>query len=99
MTWITSQEHSLEYAKNGGVPFRQSNLNNAELVAQFPWYPAQAEALAAPPKWRPRHSAGGEILDIYGGAIQRMVSDDLSPEEALAQATSEITDYMATVDA
>jgi multiple sugar transport system substrate-binding protein len=96
MTWITSQEHSLEYAKNGGVPFRKSNLNNPELVAKFPWYPAQAEALAAPPKWRPRTAAGGEILDIYGSAIQLMISGDKSPEEALTKATKDIKDFMET---
>ncbi|MCC6314781.1 MAG: extracellular solute-binding protein [Thermomicrobiales bacterium] len=96
MTWITSQEHSLEYAKNGGVPFRKSNLNDPELVAKFPWYPAQAEALAAPPKWRPRTSAGSEIVQLYGAAVQIMISDDLSPQDALDQATRDIEDFMAT---
>lgn len=96
MTWITSQEHSLEYAKNGGVPFRKSNLNNPELVAKFPWYPAQAEALAAPPKWRPRTAAGSEILDIYGSAVQLMITGDKSPEDVLAQATKDIKAFMET---
>jgi len=96
MTWLTSEEHSLEYAKNGGVPFRQTNLNNAELVELFPWYPAQAEALAAPPKWRPRTAAGGEILEIYGGHIQLMISEDRNPEESLEEAASEIREFMET---
>lgn len=96
MTWITSQEHSLEYAKNGGIPFRQSNLTNPELVAQFPWYPAQAEATAAPPKWRPRTTAGGEVLELYGGAIQLMVGGQLTPEEAVKKAADEIRSFMET---
>jgi multiple sugar transport system substrate-binding protein len=96
MTWITSQEHSLEYARNGGVPFRRSNLNDPELVELFPWYPAQAEALAAPPKWRPRTAAGGEILEIYGGHIQLMISEDRSPEESVQAAADEIREFMET---
>jgi multiple sugar transport system substrate-binding protein len=98
MTWITSKEHSLEYAKNGGIPFRQSNLNDPELVAKFPWYPAQAEASAAPPKWRPRTTAGGEILDpMYGAAIQLMVGGELTPAQAVKKAADEIRQFMETV--
>jgi multiple sugar transport system substrate-binding protein len=97
MTWLTAKENSIEYARNGGIPFRKSDLENPELVAQFPWYPAQAEASAAPPKWRPRTTAGGEILDLYGQAIQRMVGGEQSPEEALTQAADEIRQFMETV--
>ncbi len=97
MAWLTSKENSIEYARNGGIPFRRSDLENPELIAQFPWYPAQAEASAAPPKWRPRTTAGGEILDMYGQAIQRMVGGEQEPEEALTQAADEIRQFMETV--
>jgi multiple sugar transport system substrate-binding protein len=96
MTWITDKKQSLEYAKNGGIPFRQSDLTNPELVAKFPWYPAQAEASAAPPKWRPRTTAGGDILNLYGQAIQRMVGGEQTPEQALKQAADEIRQFMET---
>jgi multiple sugar transport system substrate-binding protein len=97
MTWLTSAENSIEYARNGGIPFRRSDLENPELVEQFPWYPAQAEASAAPPKWRPRTVAGGEILELYGQGIQRMVGGEQTPEEALTQAADEMRQFMETV--
>jgi multiple sugar transport system substrate-binding protein len=97
MTWLTSKENSIEYARNGGIPFRKSDLENPELVEQFPWYPAQAEASAAPPKWRPRTTAGGEILLMYGQGIQRMIGGEQSPEEALSQAADEMRQFMETV--
>lgn len=98
MSWITSKEHSLEFAKNGGIPFRKSNLNDPGLMKQFPWYPAQADALAAPAKWRPRTTGGPAVLTQFiGPNMNLLLGGQLSPEDTVKKAASEIRDYMKTV--
>jgi multiple sugar transport system substrate-binding protein len=46
ISWLTSPEIQVKYARAGGGPTRKSILYNEELVKDYPWFPVIAENLA-----------------------------------------------------
>ncbi len=46
ISWLTSPETQIKYARAGGGPTRKSVLYNEELVKQYPWFPIIAENMA-----------------------------------------------------
>jgi len=97
-TWMHSKEHSLDYALEGGIPFRKSVFADYRLVQKFPWYPAQAAQISVPPAWRPRSKmATGIVSGVVGPMFSAVASGTKGPQEACKQAAEEIRFQMEDV--
>jgi len=94
LTWATSAEVQKEYARLGGVPFRQSVLTDPELSAKFPYFAAMAESYAVPPEWIPRTPEWFAVVTIWGAHLNAAVAGTEKPEDALKQAAAEIKAHM-----
>ena len=92
--WATSAKVQKPYALGGGIPFRKSVLQNAELNKTFPFFKAMAESLSAPAEWRPRTQEWFAVEAILGTHVNAALAGLETPEEAIAKAASEIEKHM-----
>src|SRR5688500_15347414 len=89
LLWATAAEQMKRSALRGNPPTRKSLFNDPELVAMFPAFPAQLRSLAKS-KPRPRTPFWNEIENVFGIYLSKANSGELSPEDAMNQANSEI---------
>ena len=89
LLWATAEEQMKKSALSGNPPTRRSVFTNPELLAKFPAYPAQLRSLETS-KPRPRTPLWNEIENIFGIFLSRANSGELTPEEAMNQANTEI---------
>ena len=54
ISWMSSRKPRRLYAQNQGIPSPHQRPERCALAEANPYFPALAEALAAPPNWRPR---------------------------------------------
>lgn len=91
--WFSSPEIQLEYAADGGTPFRQSTLENPELQADRPWYELilQAEAEGwVRPEYRPRFPPWPRMEEEMGLYLSEAMAGERSIPDALAIIDQEI---------
>lgn len=88
--FVTSPENQKLLALETGMPpTRASVYQDQEVVDAYRWYPNQLEALQnAQP--RPRISQWAEVETILGDYLQLALVGEMSPDEALAEAQTEI---------
>jgi multiple sugar transport system substrate-binding protein len=89
LLWATSAAQMKRSALAGNPPTRTSLFNDRELVAKFPSYPAQLRSLESS-RPRPRTPFWNEIENVFGIYLSKANSGELSPEEAMNQANTEI---------
>jgi multiple sugar transport system substrate-binding protein len=89
LLWATAGEQMKKSALSGNPPTRRSVFTNPELLAKFPAYPAQLRSLETS-KPRPRTPLWNEIENVFGIFLSRANSGELTPEEAMNQANTEI---------
>lgn len=89
LLWATAAEQMKRSALRGNPPTRKSLFNDPELIAKFPAFPAQLRSLENS-KPRPRTPFWNEIENVFGIYLSKANSGELSPEDAMNQANSEI---------
>ncbi len=94
LEFVTSAEvQKLLTLQVGHAPTRKSVLTDPEVVAKYRWFPNQLAALeAAVP--RPRVLVWSEIEGILGEYLQLALIGELSPEEAIGEATQRIAEVL-----
>jgi multiple sugar transport system substrate-binding protein len=97
--WMHYNENqAIEFARAGGIPFRESVFLDPELVKEKPWFEAQFAALKVPPKWRPRSTqATGIAGSIIQPAFSAIGAGELTGAQACKQAGEEIRAAMEGV--
>ena len=85
LQWLTSKEQDKAVAKVGGVPTRNSTLNDVDMVRQYPEYITLRQQLEySDPDWRPIIPEWDEInIQALGVAVSEALTGKKSPEAAL----------------
>ncbi len=89
LLWATSAEQMKRSALRGNPPTRRSLFTDPELVKQFPAYPSQLRSLDSS-RPRPRTPLWNEIENSFGIYLSKANSGELTPEDAMNQANTEI---------
>ncbi len=89
LLWLTSREQMRLSALRGNPPTRKSLFEDPELMARFPAYPVQYEALRTS-RPRPRSPVWNEIENTFGTYLSQANADVYPPREALQRANAEI---------
>lgn len=89
LLWATSAERMRKSAERGNPPTRRSLYEDRSLQSSYPSYPAQFESLAGA-RPRPRTPLWNEIENAFGIFLSKANSGELSPEDAMKQASEEI---------
>ena len=92
--WMLKTENMRNYVAQGGIPIRNSILNDASLASANPYFKALAASFAAVPNWRPRTDQWGAVETSYGTAMNAAVAGQLTPQAAMQKAASEIRTVM-----
>jgi multiple sugar transport system substrate-binding protein len=95
VAWMLEPETQQTYAQNQGIPSRTSVLNDPELHEANPYFPVLAEALQAPPNWRPRTDQWNAVETILGTELNAALAGLKSAEDAVSAASSQIRSHMA----
>lgn len=90
LLWATGADQMKKSALAGNPPTRRSVFNDPDLLAKFPAYPAQLKSLETS-KPRPRTPLWNEIENVFGIYISRANGGELTAEEAMNQAKTEIS--------
>ena len=93
---LTSKPQDKAVAKVGGVPTRNSTLNDLEMVRQYPEYITLRQQLEySDPDWRPIIAEWDEInIQALGVAVSEALTGKKSPEDALNGMVPKVTDIM-----
>jgi multiple sugar transport system substrate-binding protein len=95
ISWMLEPETQKTYAQNQGIPSRTSVLQDPELTEANPYFPVLAEALQAPPNWRPRTDQWNAVETILGTELNAALAGLKTAEEAVEAASSQIRQHMA----
>jgi len=91
---LTSAEtQAMISEKNGVPPTRHSVHKIPELVAMYPWYPAQLDGQITG-SVRPRTNYWAEIESVFGDYLQRALVGNLSAQSALDQIQKRVTEIL-----
>ncbi|CAM4089279.1 extracellular solute-binding protein [Paenibacillus alkaliterrae] len=89
--WINKKDIHKEFVKASATPARLSQLDDAELIAMFPWFDTvKASALQAFEDNRPRIPESFQIIDIVGNYSSQGLSGQMTMEEAMNKANEEV---------
>lgn len=90
--WFTNKQNDFKIAEMGGDPIRTSTMNNPELQAKFPEYPALVEQLkCAKVDWRPLIPEWPEIDNqIIGISVSEAINGQKPAQQALDEAAAKI---------
>lgn len=95
MRWFASPEVHKNWVMMGAPASRHSTFQDAEVIAAQPWLPTLYDsAKAAWTELRPRHALTFEMIDAIGLHVNRAIIDEVSPDEAMADATAEVTEML-----
>jgi multiple sugar transport system substrate-binding protein len=96
MQWLTSKAQDKAVTKLGGAPMRNSTLNDADLVRQYPEFITFKEALKySNPDWRPIISVWDKInVQALGVGISEALTGKKSAEDALNGMVPQVTQIM-----
>ena len=89
LLWVTSQEQMRLSALRGNPPTRKSIFEDQELIARFPAYPVQYQALLGS-RPRPRSPVWNEIENTFGTYLSQAHAGIYSPREALERANRDL---------
>src|SRR5438445_426286 len=92
--WMLKTDNMRNYVAQGGIPIRNSILNDASLASANPYFKALAASFAALPNWRPRAEQWGAGETSYGTAMNAAVAGQLTPQAAMQKAAAEIRTVM-----
>lgn len=92
--WMLQKDTQLTYAKNQGIPSRTSILKDASLTAANPYFPVLADALQAPPNWRPRTDQWNAVETIIGTHLNKALTGGETGDQAATGAATEIRTLM-----
>src|ERR1700716_437 len=92
--WMLKTENMRNYVAQGGIPIRNSILNDASLASANPYFKALAASFAAVPNWRPRTDQWGAVETSYGTAMNAAVAGLMTPQAAMQKAAGEIRTLM-----
>ena len=92
--FVTSADNQERLALEVGLPpTRASVYTDDDVVARYRWYPAQLDALEnAQP--RPRITDWSRVESILGDYLQLALLDEMTAEEAIAEAHAAISDAL-----
>jgi multiple sugar transport system substrate-binding protein len=93
--WMLQADTQKTYAENNGIPSRTSVLKDETLAEANPYFPVLADALQAPPNWRPRTDQWNAVEAIIGQELNGALAGLKSAEDAVASASSQIRGLMA----
>ena len=93
--WMLQADTQKTYAENNGIPSRTSVLKDESLAEANPYFPILADALQAPPNWRPRTDQWNAVESIIGTELNGALAGLKSAEDAVASAASQIRGLMA----
>jgi ABC-type glycerol-3-phosphate transport system substrate-binding protein len=82
------------YAQNNGIPSRTSVLKDPSLAAANPYFPVLADALQAPPNWRPRTDQWNAVETIIGTHLNNALAGQETSQDAVTGASAEIRSLM-----
>ena len=82
------------YAQNNGIPSRTSILKDASLTAANPYFPVLADALQAPPNWRPRTDQWNAVETILGTELNKALTGGQTGDQAATNAATQIRALM-----
>jgi multiple sugar transport system substrate-binding protein len=86
------------YAENGGIPSRTSVLKDSSLTDKNPYFPVLADALTAPPNWRPRTDQWNAVETIMGTHLNAALAGQETAQEVVDKASAEIRTLMQGAD-
>jgi multiple sugar transport system substrate-binding protein len=92
--WMLEKDTQKTYAQNGGIPSRTSILKDTSLEAANPYFPVLADALTAPPNWRPRTDQWNAVETILGTHLNAALAGQETAQQVVDKASAEITTLM-----
>ena len=92
--WMLQKDTQMTYAQNQGIPSRTSVLKDASLTAANPYFPVLADALQAPPNWRPRTDQWNAVETIIGTHLNKALTGGETADQAATGAAAEIRTLM-----
>jgi multiple sugar transport system substrate-binding protein len=92
--WMLQADTQKTYAQNNGIPSRTSVLQDPELADANPYFPVLAEALQAPPNWRPRTDQWNAVETILGTELNAALAGQQDAQTAVTNASSQIRELM-----
>ncbi|MFV0427244.1 MAG: ABC transporter substrate-binding protein [Beutenbergiaceae bacterium] len=97
ITWFSSPAVNAAFVDGGGFPARYSATENADLQAKYPWLEVQGEVVdAAFPAFRPQVPEAFELMTIIGNNLGKYYADEVSLDEALEGAQTELTELLVS---
>lgn len=92
--WMLEKDTQKTYAENGGIPSRTSILKDSSLEEANPYFPVLADALQAPPNWRPRTDQWNAVETILGNHLNAALAGQETAQEVVDKASAEIRTLM-----
>jgi multiple sugar transport system substrate-binding protein len=92
--WMLQADTQKTYAQNNGIPSRTSVLKDPSLAAANPYFPVLADALQAPPNWRPRTDQWNAVETIIGTHLNNALAGQETSQDAVTGASAEIRSLM-----
>lgn len=95
--WMTKKETDVAIVEAGGDAGRLSTFADPALQERFPEYPVILEQLetCAALDWRPLIPQWGEVNTILGEEMGAMLTEQKTPEEALANANARLLEALS----
>jgi multiple sugar transport system substrate-binding protein len=92
--WMLQADTQKTYAQNNGIPSRTSVLKDASLTDANPYFPVLADALQAPPNWRPRTDQWNAVETILGNHLNAALAGQESADDVATKASAEVRTLM-----
>jgi multiple sugar transport system substrate-binding protein len=92
--WMLLADTQKTYAQNNGIPSRTSVLKDASLADKNPYFPVLADALQAPPNWRPRTDQWNAVETILGTHLNAGLAGQETPQDVVSKASAEVRTLM-----
>jgi multiple sugar transport system substrate-binding protein len=92
--WMLQADIQKTYAQNGGIPSRTSVLKDSSLQEKNPYFGVLADALQAPPNWRPRTDQWNAVETILGQELNKALAGQESAEDVVKNASQQIRQLM-----
>ena len=92
--WMLQADTQKTYAQNNGIPSRTSVLKDASLTDANPYFPVLADALQAPPNWRPRTDQWNAVETILGTHLNAALAGQESADDVATKASTEVRTLM-----
>ena len=92
--WMLQKDTQMTYAQNGGIPSRTSVLKDPSLQDKNPYFSVLADALQAPPNWRPRTDQWNAVETILGTELNKALAGQESAQDVVTNASKQIRSLM-----